>query len=130
MAAPGKTLELRTSPHLLSGYSVDTIMFNVVVALAPAVAFAIYAFGWAAVAVLGTATATCVATEGIAGRVAGKRSTLGDWSAARSRSVDVPAGMTDVIHTPNGDYLLNGQAVRFALGQTPDPFALVRFTGF
>ena len=82
MAAPGKTLELRTSPHLLSGYSVDTIMFNVVVALAPAVAFAIYAFGWAAVAVLGTAAATCVATEGIAGRVAGKRSTLGDWSAA------------------------------------------------
>ncbi len=56
--------------------------------------------------------------------------TLGDWSAARSRSADVPAGMTDVIHTPSGDYLLNGQAVRFALGQTPDPFALVRFSGF
>jgi electron transport complex protein RnfD len=31
--------------------------------------------------VLGTATATCVATEALAGRAAGKRSTLGDWSA-------------------------------------------------
>lgn len=56
--------------------------------------------------------------------------TLGDWSAATSRTVDVPAGITDVIHTPSGDYLLNGQAVRFALGQDPDPFALVRFAGF
>ena len=56
--------------------------------------------------------------------------TLADWSAATSRSVDVPAGLTDVVHTPSGDYLLNGQAVRFALGQTPEPFALVRFAGF
>ena len=53
MAAPAKTLELRTSPHVLSGYAVDSIMFNVVVALAPAVVFAVYAFGWAAAAVLG-----------------------------------------------------------------------------
>lgn len=56
--------------------------------------------------------------------------TLADWSAASASSVDVPAGMTDVIHTPGGDYLLNGQAVRFALGQDPEPFALVRFSGF
>jgi hypothetical protein len=26
-------------------------------------------------------------------------------------------------------YLLNGQSVRFALGSTPDPFALVKFVG-
>ncbi len=81
MAAPAKTLEIRTSPHLMSGYAVDSIMFNVVVALAPAVVFAIYAFGWAAVAVLGTATATCVATEAIATRLSGRTSTLGDGSA-------------------------------------------------
>lgn len=54
--------------------------------------------------------------------------TLGDWSAATIASeVDVPAGMTDVIHTPDGDYLLNGQSVRFAFGGSTDPFALVRF---
>ncbi len=54
---------------------------------------------------------------------------LADWSSATSVSVDVPAGMTDVVHTPGGDYLLNGQSVTFALGRTPDPFALVRFDG-
>ena len=32
-----RTLEIRTSPHVLSGYSVDTIMFNVVLALLPAI---------------------------------------------------------------------------------------------
>ena len=82
MAAPAKTLEIRTSPHLVSGYAVDSIMFNVVVALAPAIVFAFYAFGWAAVAVFGTATATCVATEALVARATGKRSTVGDWSAA------------------------------------------------
>lgn len=55
--------------------------------------------------------------------------TLPDWSQATSTAVNVPNGMTDVVSTPNGLYLLNGQSVRFALGTTPDPFALVRFAG-
>jgi len=82
MAAPERTLELRTSPHVLSGYAVDSIMFNVVVALAPTVLFACYAFGWASVAVLGTAMASCVATEWLVCRATGKPATTGDWSAA------------------------------------------------
>ncbi len=45
MTSLNRTLEIRTSPHLLSGYSVDTIMFNVVLALAPVTGFAVYAFG-------------------------------------------------------------------------------------
>lgn len=54
--------------------------------------------------------------------------TLADWSAATIVSaVDVPAGMTDVVHTPDGDYLSNGQSVQFAFGGSTDPFALVRF---
>ena len=55
--------------------------------------------------------------------------TLADWSRADSTNVDLPNGMTDVIATPAGLYLLNGQAVRFALGTATDPFALVRFVG-
>lgn len=50
-----------------------------------------------------------------------------DWRRAVSTTVDVPVGQTDVVHTPGGDYLLNGQAVRFALGQRTDPFALTLF---
>lgn len=55
--------------------------------------------------------------------------TLADWSRADSTNVDLPNGMTDVISTPDGLYLLNGQSVRFATGGATDPFALVRFTG-
>lgn len=57
------------------------------------------------------------------------RPTLGDWSTAVATEVTVPNGMTDAIVTPVGLYLVNGQAIRFALGTDPDPFALVRFRG-
>ena len=76
------TLEIRTSPHVLSGHSVDTIMFNVVLALLPVVAFSVYAFGLAALLALATAVAACLGTEWSAARLAGRPSTLGDWSAA------------------------------------------------
>jgi electron transport complex protein RnfD len=77
---PGKTLEIRTSPHLLSGYSVDAIMFNVVLALLPTSAFAVYAFGWTALATLTTSLAVCCLTEALACWLRGQPSTLGDWS--------------------------------------------------
>jgi electron transport complex protein RnfD len=80
MASPRKTLEIRTSPHVLSGYSVDTIMFNVVLALVPCSVFAVYAFGLAGFAVLATALGSCVATEHLLCRWSGKPSTVGDWS--------------------------------------------------
>ncbi len=57
MAGLARTLEIRTSPHVLSGYSVDTIMFNVVLALLPATVFAVYAFGMMALLTLSTAKA-------------------------------------------------------------------------
>lgn len=77
-----RTLEIRTSPHIVSGYSVDTIMFNVVVALAPATAFALYAFGAAGAAVLATAIASCVAIEHLVCRANRRATSVGDWSAA------------------------------------------------
>ena len=43
MMSQARTLEIRTSPHILSGASVDSIMFNVVLALLPTTAFAISA---------------------------------------------------------------------------------------
>jgi len=82
MARLESTLEIRTSPHVLSGYSVDTIMFNVVLALLPAAAFAVYAFGLMALVTLGAAVATCLVTEQVFCRLAGRPTTLGDWSAA------------------------------------------------
>jgi sugar lactone lactonase YvrE len=54
---------------------------------------------------------------------------LADWSSVSAVEVTVPNGMTDVLTTPSGLYLLNGQAVRYALDQAPDPFVLARFVG-
>lgn len=76
-----KTLVIRSAPHVLGRASVDTIMFNVVLALLPATAFGIYAFGAAAALTLAVATATCVVTEHAACRLAGRPTTIGDWSA-------------------------------------------------
>ena len=72
MTEPGATLEIRTSPHILSGHSVDVIMFNVVLALAPVTAFAVYAFGLAALLVLGVAVASCLLTEWAVCRLSGR----------------------------------------------------------
>ena len=80
MAQAGKTLEIRTSPHVLSGNSVDTIMFNVVLALLPIAAFAVFAFGLAGLLTLSMAVVSCVLTEHVICRAAGKPSTVGDWS--------------------------------------------------
>jgi sugar lactone lactonase YvrE len=51
------------------------------------------------------------------------------WTRATSKWEHVKNGMTDVISTPGGLYLLNGQAVRFALKSKPDPFQLARYSG-
>jgi len=75
-----RTLEIRTSPHVLSGYSVDTIMYNVVLALVPCTAFALWAFGLAGALVLATALATCLLAEHLACRWAGRPTTIADGS--------------------------------------------------
>ena len=80
MAKVDKTLEIRTSPHILSGYSVDSIMFNVVLALLPVTAFAVFAFGLAGLLTLSMALASCVLTEHLICRATGKPTTVGDWS--------------------------------------------------
>ncbi|MEZ5063616.1 MAG: RnfABCDGE type electron transport complex subunit D [bacterium] len=81
MSPLAKTLEIRTSPHVLSGHAVDTIMFNVVLALLPASAFAVWAFGLAGLLTLTVAVLSCVATEWWMCRLSRRVSTVADWSA-------------------------------------------------
>ncbi len=75
------TLTIQSSPHIRGGASVDTIMFNVVLAMLPVCAFAIYAFGLASFLVLATAVASCVLSEHLLCRVNGRATTIHDWSA-------------------------------------------------
>jgi len=77
-----KNLDIGSSPHITSGDSVEVIMRNVVMALLPVCAFAIYAFGAAGVLILATASISCIATEHFLCKSTGQGSTIGDWSAA------------------------------------------------
>ncbi len=72
--------QLRTSPHLKVAAPVDVIMRNVVYALLPVCAYAVYQFGVSALALLFTCTATCVLTEHLCCRLSGKPSCVADWS--------------------------------------------------
>jgi electron transport complex protein RnfD len=75
-----RTLEIHTSPHISAGTGVDIIMRNVVLALLPVAAFAVYSFGLAAALILLVATLSCVLTELLMCRASGQASTIGDWS--------------------------------------------------
>lgn len=53
--------------------------------------------------------------------------TLADWSAVSASAVELTGGLTDLVSTPAGLYLQNGQAIGFVFGQDPAPFQLVRY---
>lgn len=73
-------IEVRTSPHLHSGHSVDSIMRNVVYALLPICAYSVWLFGLSALALISTTTGACVLTEHIICRISGRPSSVGDFS--------------------------------------------------
>jgi len=75
-------IELRTSPHVVKGLSVERIMFNVALALLPIAAFSIWQYGLSALALLLTVIATCLLSERLFNYWSGEPNTLSDWSAA------------------------------------------------
>lgn len=74
-------IELRTSPHVVKGASVETIMFHVVLALLPISAFSVWQYGLSALASIVTITIACLASERLFNRLSGQPSSLSDWSA-------------------------------------------------
>jgi electron transport complex protein RnfD len=81
MSQKSTRIELRTSPHVVKGLSVERIMFHVVAALLPIAAFSVWQYGLSALALLVTATATCLLTERLMNRLMATANTLSDWSA-------------------------------------------------
>lgn len=73
-------IEVSTSPHLHSGHSVDVIMRNVVYALLPVCAYAVWLFGISALALIVTTTVACVLTEHVICRISNKPTSVGDFS--------------------------------------------------
>jgi electron transport complex protein RnfD len=80
MNSPPRVIELTTSPHLHTDRSVQMIMGNVVFALLPICAYAIWLFGISAFVLLVTTTAACVFTEHFACRISRRESSVGDLS--------------------------------------------------
>jgi electron transport complex protein RnfD len=80
MTSLAKTLEIRTSPHIVSGRSVDFIMLQVVLALLPVAVFSVFVFGLAAALTLSTAVGSCVLMEHFICRMSRRPTTVGDWS--------------------------------------------------
>lgn len=74
-------IELRTSPHVRNAPGVDEIMRNVVYALLPICAFAVYQFGISALALIVVVLLACLGTEALFNRLSRRANTLGDFSA-------------------------------------------------
>ena len=78
-------IELRSSPHLRPSLrqtpSVDSIMRNVVYALLPICAFAVYRFGISALALIVTVLAACLLTEALFNHLGKRANSLNDYSA-------------------------------------------------
>lgn len=76
-----KHIILRTAPHVKKPQDVPMIMRNVVYALLPIVAYAVYQFGISVLALVIVTTLACLGTEHFFGWMGGKPNTLGDWSS-------------------------------------------------
>ena len=129
MTRPRGTLEIRTSPHILSGYSVDTIMFNVVLAMLPTVLFAVYAFGLAGFLTLVVALLSCLITEHFVCVANGRATTVRDWSITITGllyGLTLPPALPLWMTAVGGVIaVLLGKALFGGLGQNPFNPALV-----
>jgi Na+-translocating ferredoxin:NAD+ oxidoreductase subunit D len=74
-------IEIRTAPHVHAPRSVETIMFNVVLALLPVCLFSVWQYGVSSAVLILAVTATCLATERFFSSKSGRGNTLADWSA-------------------------------------------------
>lgn len=74
-------LVISSSPHAHDGSSVDRIMWDVVMALTPALLAAIFFFGLDALRLVGVCVATCLVTEWGCRKLMKRPSSLSDWSA-------------------------------------------------
>ncbi|MCA8975953.1 MAG: RnfABCDGE type electron transport complex subunit D [Planctomycetes bacterium] len=104
-------------------------MFNVVLALLPVTAFAVYAFGLTALLTLITATGACVLAEHLVCRLNGKPTTIGDWSAVITGllyGLSLPPGLPLWMTAVGGVIaIVLGKALFGGLGSNPFNPALV-----
>ncbi|MES2013602.1 MAG: RnfABCDGE type electron transport complex subunit D [Pseudomonadota bacterium] len=74
-------IKLSSAPHVHVPRSVETIMFNVVLALLPLCFFSVWQYGLSSAVLILAVTATCLGVERVFSSKSGKGNTLSDWSA-------------------------------------------------
>jgi electron transport complex protein RnfD len=74
-------IDIRTSPFIRKAPSVSEIMRNVVYALLPLAAYAVWQFGISALALMLVTVLACMATEHLFCKLSDKKTTIGDASA-------------------------------------------------
>jgi len=74
-------VELRSSPHIWRGVSVESVMLQVVYALVPIVTVSVYFFGLSALLLIIVTTLSCLFSEWIFCKLSHKASTISDCSA-------------------------------------------------
>jgi len=123
------TLHISSSPHAFEGDSIPRIMWGVVLALAPATAWGLYAFGWRAAWVTALAVAGCVAAEAGVQALRGRPVTVGDGSAALTGlllALNLPATSPWwMVLLGSAAAIVLGKQVFGGLGQNPFNPALV-----
>lgn len=72
---------ISSSPHIASGESIPKIMFSVTCSLLPAAGYAVYLFGWRALAIMVLSILSCVLTEAVIQKLLKKKITVDDGSA-------------------------------------------------
>lgn len=76
-----KLLKMGPSPHVRTSETVEKVMYDVIIALLPALLMAVYVFGIQALTTTLIAVGTCMATEGIMQKIMGKDIEIKDGSA-------------------------------------------------
>ena len=106
-------LIVSASPHVHSGMDVPRVMRDVILALVPGVLVGIWYFGLDAARVLLLAVIGCLLTEWVMARLLGRKSPIGDLSAALT-------GILLAMNLPSGSpwwMVLLGSLVAIALGK-------------
>lgn len=118
-----RVFALSATPHLRDRTDVPTIMYSVIAALTPAMLGAVYFFGIRALWIIALSVVTCVATEGIIERLAGKRLTIRDGSAVVTGillAFNLPSGISWWIPVIGGVFAIAIAKMTFGgLGHNP-----------
>ena len=76
-----KLMKVSSSPHFRNKTNTQSIMLDVILAMVPASAVAVYRFGFYALAIIAVTVASCVVSEYLWNRLMKKTQTVGDLSA-------------------------------------------------